>query len=167
MMLRIHNTLSGQKEALAPMRPGHIGMYVCGITVYDFCHVGHARFLVVFDMVRRYLRHRGFKVNYVRNITDIDDKIIHRAAQLGEPIGALTERFIAAMREDCAAIGVEAPDHEPRATEHIPGIIEMIAALIERDLAYAVPGGDVLYAVARFPGYGQLSGKRLEDLRSG
>lgn len=166
-MLRIFNTLSGQKEPLVPMRPGHIGMYVCGITVYDFCHVGHARFLVVFDMVRRYLRHRGFKVNYVRNITDIDDKIIHRAAQVGEPIGALTERFIGAMREDCAAMGVEPPDHEPRATEHIPGILAMIATLIERDLAYAVPAGDVLYAVARFPGYGRLSGKRLEDLRSG
>jgi cysteinyl-tRNA synthetase len=166
-MLRIHNTLSGQKEALVPIKPGHIGMYVCGITVYDFCHVGHARFLVVFDMVRRYLRHRGFKVNYVRNITDIDDKIIHRAAEVGEPIGALTERFIAAMRADCAAIGVEPPDHEPRATEHIPGILAMIARLIERDLAYAVPGGDVLYAVARFPGYGQLSGKKPEDLRSG
>jgi cysteinyl-tRNA synthetase len=166
-MLRIFNTLSGQKEALKPIRAGHVGMYVCGITVYDFCHVGHARFLVVFDMVRRYLRHRGFQVNYVRNITDIDDKIIRRAAEIGEPIGALTERFIEAMREDCAAMGVEPPDHEPRATAHIPGILAMIGTLLERGLAYAVPGGDVLYAVARFPGYGQLSGKRLEDLRSG
>jgi cysteinyl-tRNA synthetase len=166
-MLRIFNTLSGQKEPLNPIRPGQLGMYVCGITVYDYCHVGHARFLVVFDMVRRYLRHRGYQVTYVRNITDIDDKIIRRAAEIGEPIGALTERFIGAMREDCAAMGVEPPDHEPRATEHIPGILAMISTLIERDLAYAVAGGDVLYAVARFPGYGQLSGKRLEDLRSG
>ena len=142
-------------------------MYVCGITVYDFCHVGHARFLVVFDMVRRYLRHRGYQVTYVRNITDIDDKIIRRAAELGEPIGALTERFIEAMREDCATIGVEPPDYEPRATEHIPGILAMIGTLLERGLAYAVPGGDVLYAVARFPGYGKLSGKHLEDLRAG
>lgn len=166
-MLRIFNTLSGQKEPLTPIRPGYVGMYVCGITVYDFCHVGHARFLVVFDMVRRYLRHRGYQVTYVRNITDIDDKIIRRAAELGEPIGALTERFIGAMREDCAAIGVEPPDYEPRATEHIPGILAMIGTLLERGLAYAVPGGDVLYAVARFAGYGKLSGKHLEDLRAG
>jgi cysteinyl-tRNA synthetase len=166
-MLRIFNTLSGQKEPLTPIRPGYVGMYVCGITVYDFCHVGHARFLVVFDMVRRYLRRRGYQVTYVRNITDIDDKIIRRAAELGEPIGALTERFIGAMREDCAAIGVEPPDYEPRATEHIPGILAMIGTLLERGLAYAVPGGDVLYAVARFAGYGKLSGKHLEDLRAG
>jgi cysteinyl-tRNA synthetase len=166
-MLRIFNTLSGQKEPLNTIRPGQVGMYVCGITVYDFCHVGHARFLVVFDMVRRYLRHRGYRVTYVRNITDIDDKIIRRAAEVGEPIGALTERFIEAMREDCAAIGVEPADYEPRATEHIPGILAMIATLVERGLAYAVPDGDVLYAVARFPAYGQLSGKKLEDLRAG
>jgi cysteinyl-tRNA synthetase len=122
-VLQIHNSLSGAKEVFAPIRPGKVGMYVCGVTVYDYCHVGHARFLVVFDFVRRYLRHRGYQVSYVRNITDIDDKIIQRAAQNHEEIGALTARFIAAMNEDCAALGCERPDHEPRATQHVPGII--------------------------------------------
>ncbi len=142
-------------------------MYVCGVTVYDYCHVGHARFLVVFDLVRRYLRHRGYQVNYVRNITDIDDKIIQRAALNGEEIGALTARFITAMDEDCAALGCERPDHEPRATGHVPGIIALIERLLQRELAYVAADGDVCYAVARFPGYGRLSGKRLEDLRAG
>jgi len=166
-MLQIHNSLSGRKQALQPIVAGQVGMYVCGVTVYDYCHVGHARFLVVFDMVRRYLRYRGYRVRYVRNITDIDDKIIKRAAEHGEPIGALTARFIEAMNEDCATLNCEVPDFEPRATEHVPGIIALIGRLVTRGLAYVASDGDVMYAVARFPGYGRLSGKRLEDLRAG
>ena len=131
-MLQIHNSLTGRKEAFAPIRPGHVGMYVCGITVYDYCHIGHARMLVVFDLVRRYLAWRGYAVTFVRNITDIDDKIIRRAAENHEPIERLTARFIGAMNEDCAALGVLPPDHEPRATGHIPGIIAMIGRLISR-----------------------------------
>jgi cysteinyl-tRNA synthetase len=166
-MLRIHNSLSGQKEIFRPIREGRAGMYVCGVTVYDYCHVGHARCYVVFDVIRRWLRHRGFSVTYVRNITDIDDKIIRRAAERGEPIDALTGRFIAAMHEDFAALGIEPPDHEPRATGYIAEIIALIDRLLERDFAYRAANGDVLYAVARFPGYGALSGKRLTDLRAG
>jgi cysteinyl-tRNA synthetase len=166
-LLKIHNSLTGTKEVFTPIRPGRVGMYVCGVTVYDYCHIGHARFLVVFDLVRRYLRFRGYDVNYVRNITDIDDKIIQRAAENGEAIDALTARFIKAMDEDCAALGCERPDHEPRATAHLPGIVTLIGELIERDLAYVAADGDVCYAVAKFAGYGRLSGKRLEDLRAG
>jgi cysteinyl-tRNA synthetase len=159
--------MTGRVEGFVPITPGKVGMYVCGITVYDYCHVGHARFLVVFDTVRRYLRFRGYDVNYVRNITDIDDKIIRRAAENGEGIEALTARFIQAMDEDCALIGVEKPDHEPRATQHVPGMLTIIGKLIARDLAYVAGNGDVMYRVASFPGYGRLSGKRLEDLRAG
>ena len=166
-MLQIHNSLSGRKETFTPIVAGNVGMYVCGVTVYDYCHVGHARFLVVFDTVRRYLRHLGYQVRYVRNITDIDDKIIKRAAENGEPIDALTARFIEAMNEDCATLNCEAPDFEPRATAHVPGIIALIGQLVRRELAYVAADGDVMYAVARFPGYGRLSGKRLEDLRAG
>jgi cysteinyl-tRNA synthetase len=166
-MLRIHNSLTGRKEELQPIVPGKVGMYVCGITVYDYCHIGHARSQVAFDIVRRWLRASGFDVTYVRNITDIDDKIIRRAAEKGEPIDALTARFIAAMNEDFAAIGIERPDHEPRATRHVPAIIAMIAALVEKGYAYVAPDGDVLYAVERFEGYGRLSGKKLEDLVAG
>jgi cysteinyl-tRNA synthetase len=166
-VLQIHNSLTGRKQEFVPIHPGKVGMYVCGITVYDFCHIGHSRFLVVFDTVRRYLRHKGYAVTYVRNITDIDDKIIARAAERGEPIDALTGRFIAAMDEDCAALGCEKPDHEPRATQHMPGMLALIGTLIERGLAYVADDGDVLYAVAKFPGYGRLSGKKLEDLRAG
>ncbi|MFM2287583.1 MAG: hypothetical protein RL684_726 [Pseudomonadota bacterium] len=166
-MLQIHNSLTGRKASFVPIHAGKVGMYVCGITVYDYCHVGHSRFLVVFDMVRRYLRHRGYDVTYVRNITDIDDKIIARAAERGESIDQLTARFIAAMDEDCVALGCERPDHEPRATQHMAGMLEMIGQLIERGLAYVADDGDVLYAVAKFNGYGRLSGKRLEDLRAG
>ena len=166
-MLKIHNSLTGTKEVFKPIHPGKVGMYVCGVTVYDHCHIGHARFLVVFDLVRRYLEYRGLRVNYVRNITDIDDKIIQRAAQNGEDIATLSARFIAAMDEDCAALGCERPDHEPRATEHVPGIIALIDRLLQRELAYVAADGDVMYAVARFPGYGRLSGKRLDDLRAG
>ena len=166
-MIEIHNSMTGRKEPLQTLEPGHVRMYVCGMTVYDYCHVGHARSLVVFDVVRRYLRHRGYRVTHVRNITDIDDKIIARAAENGEPIGRLTERFIDAMHEDCAALGVERPEHEPRATEYVPQIIAMIGALVSNGHAYVAPDGDVLYAVAKFEGYGRLSGKRLADLRAG
>jgi cysteinyl-tRNA synthetase len=166
-VLRIHNSLSGQKEPFHPIHAGRAGLYVCGVTVYDYCHVGHARCYVAFDVIRRWLRHRGYQVNYVRNITDIDDKIIRRAAERGEAIDALTGRFIAAMHEDFAALGIEPPDHEPRATGYIPEIIALIERLLARAFAYRADNGDVLYAVARFPGYGALSGKRLSDLRAG
>jgi cysteinyl-tRNA synthetase len=166
-MLRIHNSLGGQKQEFRPIHPGRVGMYVCGVTVYDYCHVGHARCYLVFDVIRRWLRYRGYQVNYVRNITDVDDKIIHRAAQTGESLEALTGRYIAAMQEDFAAIGIEPPDHEPRATAHIPGIIAMIGRLIAGGFAYCSEQGDVLYAVAGFGAYGALSGKRLADLRAG
>jgi len=166
-VLQIHNSWSGRKEPFTPIRPGQAGLYVCGVTVFDYCHVGHARCYVVFDVIRRWLRHRGFAVTYVRNITDIDDKIIRRAAENGEPVDALAERFIAAMREDFAALAIEPPDHEPRATEHVPGIIAMIERLIARGYAYLSAQGDVLYAVAKYPEYGRLSGKRLADLRAG
>jgi cysteinyl-tRNA synthetase len=166
-MIRIHNSLTGQKEVLTPITPGQLRMYVCGLTVYDYVHIGHARMLLVFDVISRYLRHRGFKLTYVRNITDIDDKIIRRAAENGEPIAALTERFTAAMHEDCARLGVLPPDHEPRATQFVPQIIAMIEELLRRAYAYVATNGDVMYAVARFPAYGRLSGKRLADLRAG
>jgi len=166
-MLRIHNSMTGTKQEFRPIHPGRVGLYVCGVTVYDYCHVGHARCYVAFDVIRRWLRHRGLAVNYVRNITDIDDRIISRAAENGEPIDALTGRFIQAMHEDFAALGIEPPDHEPRATEYVPGMIAMIARLVERGYAYQGTQGDVLYSVASFAPYGQLSGKRLADLRAG
>jgi cysteinyl-tRNA synthetase len=166
-MLQIHNSMTGRKEAFTPIHPDRVGMYVCGITVYDYCHIGHARMLVVFDLVRRYLAWRGYAVTFVRNITDIDDKIIRRAAENGETIEHLTARFIAAMHEDCEALAVLQPDHEPRATGHIPGIVAMIERLIQRGYAYPAPNGDVMYSVARFAEYGRLSGKRIEDLRAG
>jgi len=166
-MIRIHNSLSGAKEELKPIIPGTLRMYVCGLTVYDFVHVGHARMLLAFDMVSRYLRHRGYRLTYVRNITDIDDKIIRRAAENGEPIAALTERFIGAMNEDCERLGIVHPDHEPRATQYLPQIIAMIGKLLEKDYAYVAADGDVMYAVARFAPYGRLSGKRLAELRAG
>ena len=166
-MIRIHNSLTGKKEELRPITPGQLRMYVCGLTVYDYVHIGHARMLLVFDVITRYLRQRGFKLTYVRNITDIDDKIIRRAAENGEPIGVLTARFIAAMHEDCARLNILPPDREPRATEFVPQIIAMVRELIRRDYAYVAANGDVMYAVARFAGYGRLSGKRLADLRAG
>jgi len=166
-MIRIHNSLSGKKEELKPITPGELRMYVCGLTVYDFVHIGHARMLVVFDVVSRYLRHRGYRLTFVRNITDIDDKIIRRAAENNESVGALTERFINAMHEDAAKLGLAPPDHEPRATQYVPEIIAMVAKLLERDYAYQAPNGDVMYAVARFKDYGALSGERLADLRAG
>ncbi|HVC31228.1 MAG TPA: cysteine--tRNA ligase [Steroidobacteraceae bacterium] len=166
-MIRIHNSLTGEKQTLTPVVPGEVRMYVCGLTVYDFMHIGHARMMIVFDVVYRYLRHRGYRVTYVRNITDIDDKIIRRAAENGESIGALTERFIAAMHEDCDRLGIARPDHEPRATRYLPAIIAMVEKLVQEGYAYLAPNGDVMYAVAKFDGYGRLSGKRLADLRAG
>ncbi|MFT3904921.1 MAG: cysteine--tRNA ligase [Steroidobacteraceae bacterium] len=166
-MLSIHNSLTGKKEPFVPLRAGEVGMYVCGVTTYDYCHVGHARAYTVFDAVARYLRHCGYRVTYVRNITDIDDKIIARAAENGERIEALTGRFIAAMHEDFAKLGLTPPDHEPRATAHVHGIVALIERLIARQHAYVAGNGDVLYAVASFAPYGRLSGKKLEDLRAG
>ena len=166
-MIRIHNSLTGGKEELQPITPGALRMYVCGLTVYDYVHVGHARMLLVFDMISRYLRHRGLRLTYVRNITDIDDKIIRRAAENGEPIGALTQRFIDAMHEDCRQLEIAPPDEEPRATQFVPQIITMVGELLEGGYAYRAPNGDVLYAVASFPEYGRLSGKRLAELRAG
>ncbi|MGA7749979.1 MAG: cysteine--tRNA ligase [Gallionella sp.] len=166
-MLKIYNTLVRDKQEFVPIVPGKVGMYVCGMTVYDYCHIGHARVLVVFDMVYRWLKASGYDVNYVRNITDIDDKIIKRAAENGESIHDLTARFIAAMHEDADALGVLRPDHEPRATQYVPEMLDMIAKLEINGLAYRAADGDVNFAVRKFPGYGKLSGKSLEDLRAG
>jgi cysteinyl-tRNA synthetase len=166
-MLALHNSLSRGKEEFIPLVPGRVRMYVCGMTVYDYCHLGHARVLVVFDMITRWLRASGYEVTYVRNITDIDDKIIKRAQENGEPYSALTQRFIDAMHEDSLALGVLPPDHEPRATEYVAKMLAMIQSLIDRGHAYPAANGDVYYAVQSFPSYGQLSGKSLEDLRAG
>jgi cysteinyl-tRNA synthetase len=166
-MLRIHNSLTGQLETFVPLEAGKVRMYVCGITVYDYCHIGHMRMMVVFDVVRRWLKASGYAVDFVRNITDIDDKIIRRAAENGEPIDALTGRFIAAMDEDAASLGCDKPDQEPRATQYVAEILAMIGRLIERGHAYVANDGDVLYSVSSFPDYGKLSGKRLADLRAG
>ncbi|MFZ2313850.1 MAG: cysteine--tRNA ligase, partial [Methylobacter sp.] len=166
-MLKIYNTLTRKKEEFQPLEAGKVGMYVCGMTVYDYCHIGHARVMVVFDTVARYLRHSGYALTYVRNITDIDDKIIQRANENGEEFGNLTERFIEAMHEDERALGVLPPDIEPRATQSIPDIIAMIEALIGKGLAYVGSNGDVFYSVDKFKNYGQLSGKNLDDLQAG
>jgi len=166
-MLKIYNTLARSKQEFVPIEPGRVRMYVCGMTVYDYCHLGHARVMVVFDMVQRWLRASGYTLTYVRNITDIDDKIIRRALENGETIGALTARFIAYMDEDAAALGVEKPDQEPRATEYIAGMLAMIATLQGKGLAYQAASGDINYPVRKFPGYGKLSGKTLDELRSG
>ncbi|MGR8933426.1 MAG: cysteine--tRNA ligase [Gammaproteobacteria bacterium] len=166
-MLKIYNTLTRQKETFQPLVPGKVGMYVCGMTVYDYCHVGHARVMVVFDTVARYLRYSGYELSYVRNITDIDDKIIKRAIENGEPFEALTERFIAAMHEDERALSVLPPDREPRATQSIASIVAMIEALVAKGFAYVGSNGDVFYTVAKFPHYGRLSGKNLLELQAG
>jgi cysteinyl-tRNA synthetase len=166
-MLKIYNTLAREKQDFVPIEPGRVRMYVCGMTVYDYCHLGHARVMVVFDVVRRWLRASGLQVTYVRNITDIDDKIIRRANENGETIASLTGRFIQAMNEDAAALGVERPDVEPKATEHVPGMLTMIEQLRRRGYAYQAGDGDVNYSVRKFAGYGKLSGKSLEDLRAG
>jgi len=166
-MLRIFNSLTREKQPFVPLTPGKVNMYVCGMTVYDYCHLGHARVLVVFDMVTRWLRAEGLDVTYVRNITDIDDKIIKRAQENGEAIEALTGRFIQAMNEDADALGVQRPDREPRATEYVAKMVDMIRVLVEKSVAYPAPNGDVYYAVRAFPAYGKLSGKSLDELRAG
>ncbi len=166
-MLQIYNTLSRKKEDFRPIEPGKVRMYVCGMTVYDLCHVGHARMLIAFDLIQRWLRASSYEVTYVRNITDIDDKIIKRAVENGESTKALTERFIAAMHEDLTSLGVATPDHEPRATDFVPQMLNLVALLEKNGLAYKATDGDVNFAVRRFPGYGKLSGKSLEDLRAG
>ena len=165
--MKIYNTLTRQKEEFRPIVEGKVGMYVCGMTVYDLCHLGHARVLTAFDVIARYLRHKGYDVNYVRNITDIDDKIINRANENGEAFDVFTERFINEMHVDAKALGIEAPDAEPRATAHIDGIIEMVQTLIEKGYAYAAENGDVYYSVRKFEGYGKLSGKVLDELEAG
>ena len=166
-MLNIYNTLTRQKEPFTPIDAKNVRMYVCGMTVYDYCHLGHGRVMVVFDMIARWLRAHGYPLTYVRNITDIDDKIIARAAENGETIGELTARFIQAMHEDADALGVLRPDVEPKATEHVGEMISMIERLIANGKAYPAANGDVYYAVREFAAYGQLSGKSLDDLRAG
>ena len=166
-MLKVYNDLTKRKEEFVPLEPGKVRMYVCGMTVYDLCHLGHARVMVVFDVIYRYLKEKGYQVTYVRNITDIDDKIIARANERGEPIGDLTGRFIEAMHEDEAALGILPPDQEPRATTHIDEIVDMVQRLIERGHAYLADNGDVYYSVSSFEGYGKLSGKSIDDLRAG
>ncbi len=166
-MLKLYNSLAREKQDFVPIEPGKVRMYVCGMTVYDYCHLGHARVMVVFDMVARWLRNSGYAVTYVRNITDIDDKIIRRATENGESLRALTDRFIAAMHADADALGVLRPDHEPRATEYVPQMLTMIGTLEQKGLAYQAGNRDVCYHVRNFPGYGKLSGKSIEDLRAG
>lgn len=165
--MQIFNSMTGRKEALQTFEDNVVRMYVCGDTVYDFCHIGHARSKVAFDIVRRYLQYRGYRVVFVRNITDIDDKIIKRAAENGESIQSLTDRFTKFMHEDYDRLGILPPTHEPKATEHIPGIIAMTQQLIDKGYAYVASNGDVLYSVSKFEGYGKLSGRALEDLRAG
>ena len=167
MSLRIYNTLSRALESFSPLEPGHVRMYVCGMTVYDLCHLGHARSMVAFDVVQRWLRASGYKVTYVRNITDIDDKIIRRAVENGETIRSLTDRMIDALHQDADALGIERPTLEPRATEYVPQMLGMIAKLQDKGLAYQAGNGDVNYAVRKFAGYGKLSGKSLDELNAG
>ncbi len=166
-MLKIYNTLTRKKEIFKPIVEGKVGLYVCGMTVYDYCHIGHARVMVIFDIVARYFRYSGYDLTYVRNVTDIDDKIIKRANDNSEDINSLTERYIDAMHEDERALNVLPPDIEPKATESMDDIIKMIILLFEKGLAYTGSNGDVFYAVAKFDGYGNLSGKKLEDLQAG
>ncbi|MBE9561272.1 MAG: cysteine--tRNA ligase [Proteobacteria bacterium] len=166
-MLNIYNTLIKQKQPFTPIKPNEVSIYVCGMTVYDYCHVGHARVMVVFDVVVRYLRYLGYKVNYISNITDIDDKIIQRANENAENINELTNRFIQAMHEDSDALGVIRPDNQPKATQFIPEIIAMIQELLDNKYAYVTDTGDVCYSVERFDNYGNLSGKKLAELRAG
>lgn len=166
-MLKIYNSIAREKQDFVPITPGKVKIYVCGMTVYDYCHLGHARVLVVFDTVVRWFRANDFEVHYVRNVTDIDDKIIKRAQDNDEPIEALTQRFIQAMNEDSVALGVALPGHEPRATEYVEHMIAMISVLVKKGLAYPAKNGDVYYSVHDFPSYGKLSGKSLSDLRAG
>ena len=167
MSLRIYSTLSRAIVPLVPLEPGHVRMYVCGMTVYDLCHLGHARSMVAFDVVQRWLKASGLRVSYVRNITDIDDKIIRRAVENGETIRALTDRMIDALHQDADALGIERPGFEPRATDYVPQMLSLIGQLVDRGLAYPGTDGDVNFAVRKFPSYGRLSGKSLDDLRAG
>jgi cysteinyl-tRNA synthetase len=167
MTLRIHNTLTRQTEDFVPIEPGHVRLYVCGITIYDLCHMGHARFMIAFDVAQRWLKTLGYRVTYVRNITDIDDKIIRRALERGISIRALTDEMIAALQQDTDALGLERPTHQPRATEYVPQMLEMIATLEQKGFGYRGSSGDVNYAVRKFPAYGKLSGKSIDQLRAG
>ncbi len=167
MSLRIYNTLSRALEPFSPLEPGHVRMYVCGMTVYDLCHLGHARSMVAFDVVQRWLKASGLRVTYVRNVTDIDDKIIRRALENDETIRSLTDRMVEALHQDADALGIERPTHEPRATDYVPHMLGLIDKLMHKGLAYQASGGDVNYAVRKFPGYGKLSGKSLDELRAG
>ena len=167
MSLRIYNTLSRDVEEFLPLEPGHVRMYVCGMTIYDLCHIGHARMMMAFDVVQRWLRASGYQVTYVRNITDIDDKIIKRAVERGITIRTLTDEMIVAMHQDIGALGIEPPTLEPRATVYVPQMLAMISTLEANGLDYQASSGDVNYAVRKFPGYGKLSGKSLDELRAG
>ncbi len=167
MSLRIYNTLSRDLQPFAPIEPGHVRMYVCGMTIYDLCHIGHARMMMAFDVVQRWLKTSGYRVTYVRNITDIDDKIIKRAIERGITIRALTDEMTAAMHQDIGALNIESPTLEPRATDYVPQMLTLIATLEDKGLAYRSTNGDVNYAVRKFPGYGKLSGKSLDELRAG
>ena len=167
MTIKFYNSLTNQKEDFVPIREGEVGMYVCGMTVYDNCHLGHARAMMAFDILARYLRYQNYKVNFIRNITDIDDKIIERANENKETIDALTDRTIASMQEDFSELGLEMPTNEPRATDHIEGMIAMISTLIDKGHAYHSEGGDVFFAVRTFPEYGKLSNKNIDDLNPG
>ena len=166
-MIKIYNSLSKNKETFEPIQKGQVNMYVCGMTVYDLCHIGHARVMVIFDMVRRWFDISGYSVNYVRNITDIDDKIINRSIQNNESIQSLTQRYINEMNADAKALGVLSPSIEPKATEHIEDMLSMIQTLIEKQHAYLAKNGDIFYSVRSFNEYGKLSGKSIEDLRAG
>ena len=167
MTLRIHNTLTRALADFSPLEPGHVRMYVCGITVYDLCHIGHARSAVAFDVVQRWLKASGYKVTFVRNITDIEDKIIRRALENGETIRQLTDRMIGEMYRDFDALGVERPTHDPRATDYVPQMLDIVGKLQAKGLAYPSSNGDVNYAVRKFAGYGKLSGKSLDELQAG
>ncbi|HEY2190324.1 MAG TPA: cysteine--tRNA ligase [Caldimonas sp.] len=167
MTLRIHNTLTRQTEPFVPIEPGHVRLYVCGITIYDLCHMGHARFMIAFDVVQRWLKTIGYRVTYLRNITDVDDKIIRRALERGISIRALTDEMIEALQEDTDALGLERPTDQPRATQYVPQMLAMIAALETKGFGYRSTNGDVNYAVRKFPGYGKLSGKSIDQLRAG
>ena len=167
MSLRIYNTLSRALEDFSPIEPGHVRMYVCGMTVYELCHVGHARANIAFDLVQRWLKASGYRVTFVRNITDIDDKIIRRAVENGEAVRALTDRMIVEMYRDFDALGIARPTHDPRATDFVPQMLDIVRRLEDKGLAYRAEGGDVNFAVRRFPGYGKLSGKSLDELHAG
>jgi len=167
MTLRIHNTLTRATERFVPIEPGHVRLYVCGITIYDLCHMGHARFMIAFDVVQRWLKALGYRVTYVRNITDIDDKIIKRALERGISIRALTDEMIEALQQDADALGLERPSDQPRATQYVPHMLDLIATLEKKGYGYRSPSGDVNYAVRKFAGYGKLSGKSIDQLRAG